>query len=65
MISQPVIPSVQVRYGLLEIHVALQLQDAAGGATGTARSGLYEDGRRGIRIWLPQLICWSVGHSRC
>lgn len=50
--STPTPAGPQVRYGLLEVHVALQLQDAAGGATGSARSGLCADGRRGIRIWL-------------
>jgi hypothetical protein len=57
MISQPAVPSVQVRYGLLEVHVALQLQDAPGGAAGVARSGLLVDGRRGISVWaLPSSL---------
>jgi hypothetical protein len=30
MISQPAVPSVQVRYGLLEVHVALNCKTPLG-----------------------------------
>jgi hypothetical protein len=43
--------TAQVRYGLLDVAVALQLQNNPGGAPVTARSGLYPNGGRGIRIW--------------
>lgn len=48
-ISTPIPP---VRYGLLDVTVALQLQTCPGGATAVARSGLNPDGSRGIRVWL-------------
>jgi hypothetical protein len=52
MIPQPAVPSVQVRYGLIDVQVALQLQACPGGATAVARSGLHPDGRRGILVWM-------------
>jgi hypothetical protein len=45
----------QVRYGLPDVAVALQLQDAPGNTTASARSGISEDGRRGICVWLCPL----------
>ena len=48
--SGPPVP--QSRYGLLDVAIALQLQDAPGNTTASARSGICADGSRGIRVWL-------------
>jgi hypothetical protein len=54
-LSDQELPKSQpVRYGLVGVHVALQLQTAHGGGTAVARSGIHENGARGINIWLSQ-----------
>jgi hypothetical protein len=52
-IASPATGTEPVRFGLLDVHVTLQLRDESSDATGVARSAL-SDGRRVIRISLFQ-----------